>query len=59
MYIYEIVKPGTWIDSDDRDWTWNIEGILRNLEGQFFEANLALNMFLNTISRDRGDMSRE
>lgn len=59
MYIYEIIKPGTWIDSEDRDWAWNIEGLLRSLEGQFFEANLVLNMFLNTISRDRSNTSRE
>lgn len=58
MYVYEIIKPGTWIDSEDRDWARNIEGILRNLESQFFEANLALNMFLNTISHDKSNMSR-
>jgi len=59
MYIYEIIKPGTWLDGEDRDWAWNIEGLLRSLESQFFEANLALNMFLNTISRDRSNMSGE
>ncbi|WP_323915768.1 hypothetical protein [Aeromonas caviae] len=59
MYIFEIIKPGTWLVSDDRDWSWEIEGILRSLEGQFYEANLALNMFLHAISRDREDMSRE
>jgi hypothetical protein len=59
MYIFEIVKPGTWLESDDRDWSWEIEGILRSLEGQFYEANLALNMFLHAVSRDRDDMSRE
>lgn len=48
MYIYEIVKPGTWLESEDREWSWEIEGILRSLEGQFYEANLALNMFLHT-----------
>lgn len=59
MYIFEIVKPGTWLVAEDRGWSWEIEGLLRNLEGQFYEANLALNMFLHSMSRDREDMSRE
>lgn len=59
IYIFDIIKPDTWLYSEDRDWAWNIEGLLRSLEGQFFEANLALNMFLNTISRDISIMSRE
>lgn len=59
MYIFEITKPGTWLDFDDRKWAWEIEGILRSLEGQFYEANLALNMFLNAIAIDRSGHSRE
>lgn len=59
MYIFEITKPGTWLDCDDREWSWEIEGILRSLEGQFYEANLALNMFLHSITRDRSVHSRE
>lgn len=59
MYIFEITKPGTWLATDDREWSWEIEGILRNLEGQFYEANLALNMFLHTITRDRSHSSSE
>lgn len=59
MYIFEIIKPGTWLDSEDQDWIRNIESLLRSLEGQFFEANLALNMFLNTISCDQRNISRE
>lgn len=27
MYIYEIVKPGTWLESEDREWSREIEGI--------------------------------
>ena len=45
MYIYELVVPGTWLDYEDRDWSWSVEGLLRNLQSQFFEANLALNLF--------------
>lgn len=59
MYIYEIIKPGTWLDYEDRDWSWEVEGLLRSLEGQFYEANLALNMFLHAIQRDRNFHSRE
>ncbi|MGD6735322.1 hypothetical protein ACN08N_19815 [Photobacterium leiognathi subsp. mandapamensis] len=59
MYIFEIVKPGTWLESEDRDWNWEIEGILRSLECQFYEANLALNMFLHTLQRDRTSPSTE
>jgi hypothetical protein len=59
VYIFEIIKPGTWLDCDDREWSWEIEGLLRSMEGQFYEANLALNMFLHTISRDRSNHSRE
>lgn len=61
MYIFEIVKPGTWLDYDecDRDWTWEVEGILRNLENQFYEANLALNMFLQCLEMDKQSFSSE
>lgn len=45
MYIFEIIIPGTWLDYEDRDWSWEVESQLRSLEGQFFEANLALNLF--------------
>ncbi len=59
MYIFEVVKPGTWLDYTDRDWAWEIEGILRNLESQFYEANLALNMFLNCFGMDNQSFSEE
>ena len=59
MYIFEIIKPGIWLDYEDRDWSFGVEGILRSLEGQFYEANLALNMFLNSIQRDLDSHSQE
>ncbi|MGC9458258.1 hypothetical protein [Vibrio genomosp. F10] len=59
MYIFEIIKPGTWLEHDDRESAWDIEGILRSIEGQFYEANLALNLFLNSIQRDSPSHSRE
>ena len=59
MYIFEIIKPGTWLEHHDRESSWEIEGILRSIEGQFYEANLALNMFLHSIQRDRPSHSSE
>lgn len=46
MFIFEIVVPGTWLDYEDRKWAQNVENLLRSLESHFFEANLALNLFL-------------
>jgi hypothetical protein len=45
VYIFEITTPGTWLDYPDRDWAWKIEGLLQNLQAQFYEANTALNLF--------------
>ncbi|MBX9474142.1 hypothetical protein J8Z83_05410 [Yersinia enterocolitica] len=52
MYIFEILKPGTWLESDDHEWSWEVEGLLRNLESQFYEANLALNLFLTSMNQN-------
>lgn len=60
MYIFEIIIPGTWLDCEDRDWSWRIEGLLDNLQSQFFEANLALNLFTHSNqTRIFPDMSSE
>lgn len=50
MFVFEIVTPGTWLDYDDREWSWKIQNQLRFLESQFFEANAALNRFINAQS---------
>lgn len=64
MFVFEIVTPGTWLDYDDRDWSWNIQNQLRSLESQFFEANAALNLFANAQSirpsfADRANWERD
>jgi hypothetical protein len=59
MFVFEIVTPGTWLDYEDRDWSWRIEGQLRSLESQFFEANLALNLFVGAQSRRPSFADRE
>lgn len=46
LFVFEITTPGTWLDHEDRDWSWRIEGLLRHLQIQFFEANTALNLFV-------------
>ena len=51
MIVFEIVIPGTWLDYEDRDWSWKIERQLSSLKSQFFEANVALNLFGGARSR--------
>ena len=48
MFVFEIVVPGTWLNYEDRDWSWEVEGQIRHLQSQFFEANAALNLFIQT-----------
>lgn len=48
MFVFEIIVPGTWLDYDDSDWTWRIQNQLCSLQSQFFEANLALNLFTSS-----------
>ncbi|MEM5327522.1 hypothetical protein VSR34_13075 [Paraburkholderia sp. JHI2823] len=50
MIVFEIATPGTWLDCEDRNWAWRIQGQLRSLESQFFEANAALNLFIGAQS---------
>ena len=46
MYIFELTKPGNWLESEDKDWSWKIEQLLSHLESAFYEANVALNLFM-------------
>ena len=59
MYIFELTTPGTWLDYPDRDWAWKIEGLLRNLQAQFYEANTALNLFEEAAARQSSQFTRE
>lgn len=45
MFVFELIVPGTWLDYEDRKWSWEVEEQLRHLQSQFFEANIALNLF--------------
>ncbi|WP_145538297.1 hypothetical protein [Yersinia kristensenii] len=59
MYIAEIVKPGTWLASDDHKWSQEVAGLLGNLENQFYEANLALNLFLESLKQRSAVITKE
>ncbi|MGV3470013.1 hypothetical protein [Limnobacter sp.] len=59
MFVFEIVTPGTWLDYDDKDWSWKIQNQLQSLESQFFEANTALNLFTNAQSTRPSFADRE
>lgn len=64
MFIFEIITPGTLLDYDDRDWSRRVENLLRQLKSQFFEANAALNLFVNAQSirpsfADQGNWERD
>jgi hypothetical protein len=50
MLVFEVICPGTRLDYEDKDWAWNVQNLLGSLESQFFQANLALNFFLNVVS---------
>lgn len=59
MYIFEINIPGAWLGYEDRDWTHQVEMLLRSMESQFYEANLTLNMFIQAASSGRAAPSKE
>lgn len=60
MFVFELVVPGTWLDYEDRDWSSKVEDLLRNLQSQFFESNLALNLFVRSQqSRSSPSISRD
>ncbi|MQA21844.1 hypothetical protein [Rugamonas rivuli] len=46
MSIFEVTIPGTWLNYEDQEWTFRISNLLFHLQSQFFEANVALNLFV-------------
>lgn len=48
MYVAEIVYPGTWLDIEDKDLAFEIEGMLRHLVDLVTEAAITLTMFLQS-----------
>jgi hypothetical protein len=53
MYVFEITIPGTWLEAEDRNWAWKIQQLLSHLESEFYEANLALNLFISSVEKRR------
>jgi hypothetical protein len=51
--IFDVTTPGTWLDYPDRDSAWKIkiERLLQSLRDQFYEANAALNLFVEASAR--------
>lgn len=45
MIIYEIEKPGTWLNQGNDEDNWNIQNLLGHLIDSFYEMNLSLNLF--------------
>ena len=59
MFVFEIIVPGTWLDYEDSDWTWKIQNQLYSLQSQFFEANLALNLFISAQTSRSHSFSKD
>ena len=59
MYIYEIIQPGTFLEAEDQGDKWELENIIRNLVDQFYDANLALNLFIDSYKRGHNPPSAE
>jgi len=59
MFVFELVVPGTWLDYEDPKWSWEIQGQIRQLQSQFFEANTALNFFMQTQGMRPSSANRE
>ena len=57
MIIFEIEKPGTWLNQGNDENNWSIRNLLDHLIDSFYEMNLSLNLFndervRSTLSRD-------
>ena len=51
MYIFELTYPGTWLEHQDQEIAWAIQGMLGSLEDQLTEAAVALNLFEQACAR--------
>ncbi|HBL4692634.1 hypothetical protein INP82_06610 [Citrobacter sedlakii] len=45
MLIFELTKPGSNLNYEDRELSWKFERLLSHLETAFYDANVALNLF--------------
>lgn len=50
MHVFDFVVSGAFLDYEDEAWSSGVRYQLTILEGAFFEANDALNLFLSSLS---------
>lgn len=51
MYIFDFIKPGHFIQHEDKAFIWRLDSLLRHLETSFYEANVALNLFYYEMNK--------
>lgn len=59
MFVFEITTPGTWLDYEDREWSFRIQDLLRNTQSQFVEASVALNLFVQVQAARSSGLDRD
>lgn len=42
MLFYELIKPGTWINSEDKEFQEGVKTLLNNIIANFYDANISL-----------------
>ena len=50
MFVFEVTTPGTWLDHEDRAWSFRVQVLLDLLKSKFLEASAALNLFVEACS---------
>lgn len=58
MYVFELNYPGTWLEFPNDELKFEIEGMLRSLEGLITEAAISLSMF-EACQAQRNDPRKE
>jgi hypothetical protein len=59
MLIFELNYPGTWLKHEDPKLSFEIQNLLQHLESQFYEANIALNLFLQSQRERQQELRME
>ncbi|WP_313626434.1 hypothetical protein [Kosakonia sp.] len=58
MFIFELNKPGSRLHHEDENISWKFERLLNHLETAFYDANVALNLFISEREKDSGYSDR-
>lgn len=59
MFVFEITTPGTRLDYEDREWSSRIQELLRNIQSQFVDASVALNLFIQVQAVRSSGLDRD